>query len=160
MPCFTVILRYLRLSRWTLDVQRPVVIKDSFWILWINFFHQGVKIRLGHTSIMEGIQRLTAVLVLSLFSVVLGFRSFQLQIPNGDKVKHPCQPGRDWPTVGHANWDYTPVKNLFGEVSLHAFVARMPAKEIRLMRVCVQLIFKSDCASTNYDWIHRCSLFG
>ena len=59
---------------------------------------------------------------LCLLEIVVGFRSFQRQIPNGDKVKHPCDIGKgraakNWPTVGHMKDDYTPIKNLFGEVS-------------------------------------------
>lgn len=52
---------------------------------------------------------------LCVLSVVYGFQSFQLQIPNGRKVMHPCNGGIPWPTVGHANYTHMKTKNLFGE---------------------------------------------
>ena len=71
---------------------------------------------------MKGITVLFAVSVLCLFTVVTGWPSYQIRIPNGAIVQHPCRRGRNWPTVGH-KIDIRPSGpgpqlNLFGLVSL------------------------------------------
>ena len=75
---------------------------------------------------------------LCVLSVVYGFQSFQLQIPNGRKVMHPCNGGIPWPTVGHANYTHMKTKNLFGEVSLpfvNAFVIIKEKKRLHYIMV-------------------------
>ena len=69
---------------------------------------------------MKGITVLFASVVLCLFTVVAGHRSYQRQIPHGAIVQHPCQRGRSWPTVGHKipiRPSGGPQLNLFGLVS-------------------------------------------
>eukprot|EP00117_Sycon_ciliatum_P005020 scpid51565/ scgid9140/ Dopamine beta-hydroxylase; Dopamine beta-monooxygenase; Soluble dopamine beta-hydroxylase len=44
-----------------------------------------------------------------------GFKHFQLEIPNGDNVEHPCKPNTQWMGVGHLQEQGGGPRNVFGE---------------------------------------------
>ena len=45
----------------------------------------------------------------------LAYMTFQSQIPNGNKVPHPCKANFMWPGVGHRNRLGGGVRNVFGQ---------------------------------------------
>ncbi|XP_005109973.1 tyramine beta-hydroxylase, partial [Aplysia californica] len=51
----------------------------------------------------------------SLLLCVTSYRHYQLKIPNGDAVPHPCKPNYIWKGVGHYQVAGTGVRNVFGE---------------------------------------------
>ena len=46
-----------------------------------------------------------------------GYSRFQMLIPNGDRVKHPCR-NEIWNAVGHMQPNHIPQKNSFGLVRI------------------------------------------
>jgi len=49
-----------------------------------------------------------------LVAISSGYQTFQSKIPNGDKIPHPCQPGKTWIGVGHQNDQGSGIRNPFG----------------------------------------------
>ena len=47
-------------------------------------------------------------------SAVLGYKSYQNQLPNGGSVPHPCKPNYIWQGVGHRNVQGGGDRNPFG----------------------------------------------
>ena len=57
-----------------------------------------------------------ALLVLTglIFSKSYGYKYFQEEIPNGDRIPHPCKPNYIWHGVGHKNSQGGGDRNQFG----------------------------------------------
>ena len=66
------------------------------------------------------------IVLLTLVELVTCYQSYQLAIPNGAKVPHPCQLNTIWGAVGHLNPQGGGDLNPFGEDFKAAGQARPP----------------------------------
>ena len=53
--------------------------------------------------------------VFLMIGIVVAFRDYQKQIPNGDIVPDPCHPNKLWQGVGHKQLSGGGDRNLFGK---------------------------------------------
>ena len=61
-------------------------------------------------------EMLAAIFKLCLMiGIVVAFRDYQKQIPNGDRVPDPCHPNKLWQGVGHKQVSGGGARNPFGK---------------------------------------------
>jgi hypothetical protein len=100
----------------------------------------------------------TLALLLLLVPGLAAYPHYQEQIPNGDRIPHPCKANYVWQGVGHRNKNGGGMRNRFGED--FAKNGHVSAADDVKPDSCMQADYISQPKGGNLYNIHACGLAG